>query len=170
MLSCESNYPPNTTLNLEAAATAPTELVLLQRPVGGGPALLFIMPFTITLAHLFNTHEPAPIPTRVLTFTLPTIAGYAAGLSGATYLNGQLLVTASVEATHDAVADGAMLGSFMGIINLSVPSSATFARLTWPDGCIYLGKVEGLAVRKHLTPTCIELLLVTDDQAVAPLW
>lgn len=155
--------PPSTTLNLEAAATTPTELLLLQRPVGSGPALLFILPLSTTLAHLFEPREPAPVPTHVLTFTLPTIAGYGAGFSGATYLNGRLLITASVEATHDAVADGAMLGSFIGVINPSNPSAATFTRLTWADGRTYLGKVEGLAVRRHLTPTCMELLLVTDD-------
>lgn len=157
------HLPPNTTLNLEAAATTPTELLLLQRPAGGGPALLFILPLATTLAHLFAPREPVPIPTRVLTFSLPTIDGYGAGFSGATYLNGQLLITASVEANHDAIADGAMLGSFIGIINLSSPSSATFTGLTWADGRTYLGKVEGLAIRRHLAPNSTELLLVTDD-------
>lgn len=155
--------PPNTTLNLEAAATTPTELLLLQRPVGGGPALLFLLPLSTTLAHLFEPREPVPTPTRVLTFVLPTVDGYEAGFSGATYLNGRLLITASVEATHDAVADGAVLGSFIGVVNPSSPSAATFTRLTWADGRPYLGKVEGIAVRRQLTSDWIELLLVTDD-------
>jgi hypothetical protein len=155
--------PPNTTLNLEAAATTPTELLLLQRPVGGGPALLFLLPLSTTLAHLFEPREPVPTPTRVLTFVLPTVDGYEAGFSGATYLNGRLLITASVEATLDAVADGAVLGSFIGVVNPSSPSAATFTRLTWADGRPYLGKVEGIAVRRQLTPDWIELLLVTDD-------
>lgn len=155
--------PPNTTLNLEAAATTPTELLLLQRPVGGGPALLFLLPLSTTLVHLFEPREPVPTPTRVLAFVLPTIDGYEAGFSGATYLNGRLLITASVEATHDAVADGAVLGSFIGVVNPSSPSAATFTRLIWADGRPYLGKVEGIAVRRQLTPDWIELLLVTDD-------
>ena len=163
MAELRRQLPPNTTLNLEAAATTPTELLLLQRPVGGGPALLFLLPLSTTLAHLFEPREPVPTPTRVLTFVLPTVDGYEAGFSGATYLNGRLLITASVEATHDAVADGAVLGSFIGVVNPSSPSAATFTRLTWADGRPYLGKVEGIAVRRQLTPDWIELLLVTDD-------
>jgi hypothetical protein len=155
--------PPGATLNLEATATTATELLLLQRPVSGGPALLFILPLATTLAYLFNPHEPVPTVTRVLSFQLPTLAGYIAGFSGATYIDGHLLVTASVEATHDAVADGAVLGSFIGVIDLSVPVAATFARLTWADGRAYVGKVEGLAVRRYLGPGRLELMLVTDD-------
>jgi hypothetical protein len=155
--------PPGTTLNVEAAATTATELLLLQRPVSGGPALLFGLPLAATLAYLFEPQGPAPAPTRVLSFTLPTLGGYVAGFSGATYVAGRLLLTASVEATHDAVADGAVLGSFVGVIDLAAPAAATFTRLTWADGRAYLGKVEGLAVRRHLSASCLELLLVTDD-------
>jgi hypothetical protein len=155
--------PPGTTLNIEAAATTATELLLLQRPVSGGPALLFELPLAATLTYLFAPRGPAPAPTRVLSFMLPALGGYVAGFSGATFVAGQLLVTASVEATHDAVADGAVLGSFVGAIDLAAPATVTFARLTWADGRTYLGKVEGLAVRRHLSPAHLELLLVTDD-------
>ena len=104
-----------------------------------------------------------PVPTLVVSFTLPALDGYVAGFSGATFVAGKLLVTASVEATPDAVADGAVLGSFVGAIDLVAPSTATFVRLTWADGRAYLGKVEGLAVRRHFSSTHLELLLVTDD-------
>jgi hypothetical protein len=155
--------PPGATLNIEAVATTSTELLLLQRPIGGGPALLFGLPLAATLAYLFEPRGPVPALTRVLSFTLPNLGGYVAGFSGATFVNGQLLVTASVEATHDAIADGAVLGSFVGAINLAAPTAVTFARLTWANGHEYLGKVEGLAVRRHLSPKDVELLLVTDD-------
>ncbi len=157
-----AQLPAGATLNIEATATTATELLLLQRPVGGGPALLFALPLDATLAHLFEPRGPAPALTRVLAFELPTLAGYVAGFSGATYVQGQLLVTASVEATHDAVADGAALGSFVGLVDLATQTAA-FAHLAWPDGRAYLGKVEGLAVRRTLGPGWLELLLVTDD-------
>jgi hypothetical protein len=151
---------PGTTLNIEATATTATELLLLQRSVGGGPALLFVLPLEAALKHLF---EPCwPVPALALTFELPALAGHAAGFSGATYVAGKLLVTASVEATADAVVDGAVLGSFIGVIDLAT-ATATFARLAWADGRAYLGKVEGLAVRRTLEPGRLELLLVTDD-------
>jgi hypothetical protein len=156
------HLPPGGNLNLEAAATTATELLLLQRPQGSGPALLFSLPLDATLAYLFEPRGPAPVPTQVLSFVLPTLSGYVAGFSGATYVAGQLLVSASVEATHDAIADGAVLGSFVGVVDMAT-STAAFARLSWADGRAYLGKVEGLAVRRTLGPQALELLLVTDD-------
>lgn len=156
------HLPTGAVLNIEALAATATELLLLQRPVGGGPALVFGLPLAPTLAHLFAPRLPVPAPGRVLPFTLPRLGGYAAGFSGATLLDGQLLVTASVEATVDAVADGATLGSFVGHLDLAA-RSATFTRLAWADGRAYLGKVEGLAVRRALGPGQWELVLVTDD-------
>jgi hypothetical protein len=157
-----AQLPPGTTLNIEAAATTPTELLLLQRSVGGGPALLFGLPLGAVRAHLLGLGTPAPAPVRVLPFELPTLAGHAAGFSGATYVKERLLVTASVEATSDAVADGEVLGSFVGVVDVAAQTVA-FAHLVWPDGRPYLGKVEGLAVRRTLGPDALELLLVTDD-------
>jgi hypothetical protein len=156
-----AQLPPGTTLNIEAAATSATELLLLQRSVGGGPAVLFAVPLD-TLTHLFEPRWAAPNAVRMLTFELPVLEGYAAGFSGATFVDDKLFVTASVEATTDAVADGAVLGSFVGVVDMAAQKAA-FARLAWADGRTYLGKVEGLAVRRTLAPGHFELLLVTDD-------
>lgn len=157
-----AHLPAGAILNIEAAATTAAELLLLQRAVGGGPALLFALPLPAVLAHLLGAGPTAPAPTRVLSFDLPLLEGYAAGFSGATFGQGMLLVTASVEATADAVADGPVLGSFVGVVDLAAPT-ATFARLAWADNRAYRGKVEGLALRRPLGPGRLELLLVTDD-------
>ncbi|MBJ6142814.1 hypothetical protein [Hymenobacter sp. BT559] len=157
-----THLPPGAALNLEAAAATAHALWLLQRPVGGGPALVFELPLAATLAHLFEPRTPVPALVGVYSFSLPQLAGYRAGFSGATCVDGQLLVTASVEATTDAVADGATLGSYVGRLDLRTQTAA-FARLVWADGRAYLGKVEGLAVRRVLGPNQWELLLVTDD-------
>lgn len=159
-----AQLPPGTTLNIEAtatSATSATELLLLQRPVGGGRAVLFALPLE-ALTHLFEPRWAGPGAVRTLTFELPVLDGYAAGFSGATFVGGKLLVTASVEAAADAVADGAVLGSFVGVVELAA-QKATFARLAWADGRAYRGKVEGLAVRRTLAPGRLELLLVTDN-------
>lgn len=158
----QAQLPAGATLNIEAAATTATELLLWQRPVGGGPALLFALPLAATLTHLLEPRQPLPALAWQLAFELPVLEGYAAGFSGATCVDGQLLVTASVEATADAVLDGAVLGSFVGVVDVAT-RTATFARLLWPGGRPYLGKVEGLAVRRALAPGHLELLLVTDD-------
>jgi hypothetical protein len=150
-------------LNLEAAAATDTELLLFQRTVGRSDAAgLFRLPLAPTLRFLVEptAHAPAVVAAW---FSLPEIDGCPAGFSGATLVDGQLFVTASVENTPDAVLDGAVLGSFVGVVNLQA-LTVTFARLAWADGRIYQGKVEGIAVRQ-LHARQAELLLVTDDDA-----
>jgi len=155
--------PSGVVLNLEAAAATPAELFLLQRTVGrADAALLFRLPLAQVLALLAGATATVPEATAVL-FQLPVIAGRAAGFSGATVAGEQLLVTASVEDTDDAVLDGAVLGSFVGVLDLA-RQSATFAPLTWANGQPYGGKVEGVAVRRTMAAG-YDLLLVTDDDA-----
>ena len=160
-----AQLPAAVVLNLEAAATTATELLLFQRTVGrADAALLFVLPLRETLVFLVGAAGAAVPPVQQRVFGLPLIEGCAAGFSGATFVGGQLFVSASVEATDDAVLDGAVLGSFVGVVDVAA-QTATFARLAWADGRPYLGKVEGLAVRRQLAKNQFELLLVTDDDA-----
>jgi hypothetical protein len=158
------HLPPSVSvLNLEAAAATDTELLLFQRTVGRSDAAgLFRLPLMPTLRFLVEPAAPAPTVVAAW-FSLPEIDGCPAGFSGATLVDGQLFVTASVENTPDAVLDGAVLGSFVGVVNQQA-LTVTFARLVWADGRIYQGKVEGIAVRQ-LHVKQVELLLVTDDDA-----
>ena len=160
-----AHLPAGVVLNLEAAATTATELLLFQRTVGrADAALLFVLPLAETLASLTNATGANPPAVHQLVFALPLIAGCPAGFSGATFVGGRLFVSASVENTADAVLDGAVLGSFVGVVDVAA-HTATFARLAWADGRPYFGKVEGLAVRQQLADGQFELLLVTDDDA-----
>ncbi|MGY3090370.1 hypothetical protein ACVWYF_003425 [Hymenobacter sp. UYAg731] len=160
-----ANLPAGVVLNLEAAATTATELLLFQRIVGrADAALLFVLPLAETLAFLKSPTGANPPAVHQLVFELPLIDGCPAGFSGATFVDGRLFVSASVENTADAVLDGAVLGSFVGVVDVAA-HTATFARLAWADGRPYFGKVEGLAVRQQLAPNQFELLLVTDDDA-----
>ena len=158
-----AQLPIGVVLNLEAAATTATELLLFQRTVGrADAALLFVLPLAAVLGFLQGN---APVPAaHQLVFELPLIDGCPAGFSGATFVDGCLFVSASVENTADAVLDGEVLGSFVGVLDV-LAGTADFALLAWADGRAYLGKVEGLAVRQHLAPGRFELVLVTDDDA-----
>jgi hypothetical protein len=162
--------PKSIVLNLEAAAATPTELLLFQRTVGVSSGnLLFRLPLAATWAYLQRHTTQLPTITTQL-FELPMVDGKPAGFSGAAWQDGRLLVTASVEDTTDAVLDGAVLGSFVGELTLLPPGKqavlpVSLARLQWPDGRPYRGKVEGVAVYRPLAPGRLELLLVTDDDA-----
>ncbi|GAB3571687.1 DUF6929 family protein [Hymenobacter daeguensis] len=160
-----AGLPAGVTLNLEAAATTETELLLFQRTVGrADAALLLVLPLAPVLRQLAGV-APAELPRpHQLVFELPQIDGCPAGFSGATFVNGRLFVAASVENTMDAMLDGAVLGSFIGTVDV-LGQKATFARLGWADGRPYYGKVEGIAVRQQLPDGQFELLLVTDDDA-----
>ena len=160
-----AQLPAGVVLNLEAAATTATELLLFQRTVGrADAALLFVLPLAETLALLTNAPGANPPAVHQLVFGLPLIDGCPAGFSGATFVDGRLFVSASVEDTADAVLDGAVLGSFVGVVDVAA-GTATLAQLAWADGRPYFGKVEGLAVRRQLADGQFELLLVTDDDA-----
>ncbi|MBT9392686.1 hypothetical protein KLP40_05875 [Hymenobacter sp. NST-14] len=164
------HLPAGVTLNLEAAAATATELLLFQRTVGAARGnLLLRLPLTATLDYLHRRRAQPPAVSAQL-FELPALDGKPAGFSGATWFAGRLLVTASVEDTQDAVLDGAVLGSFVGVLALPGPGRhqvlpATFAHLAWPDGRPYRGKVESVAAYRERAPGCFELLLVTDDDA-----
>jgi hypothetical protein len=161
--------PAAVVLNLEAAAATATELLLFQRTVGSAVGnLLFRLPLTAALD--FIQHRTAKLPPIQLQYyQLPTINQKPAGFSGASIHAGKLFVTASVEDTTDPVADGEVLGSFVGILDLTQrsdrPIPAQFVQLVLPNGKPYLGKVESITVRHEMPPSRYELLLVTDDDA-----
>ena len=160
-----AHLPTGVALNLEAAAATATELLLFQRTVGRADvALLFSLSLAETLALLTGAAGAALPKVHPLMFELPLIEGCPAGFSGATFVDGRLFVSASVEDTTDAVLDGAVLGSFVGVVDMG-GRTATFARLAWADGRPYYGKVEGLAVRQQRAAGAFELVLVTDDDA-----
>lgn len=158
--------PTGATLNIEALAATETELLLLQRGVGAGlagVALLLAWPLADALAHLLGPPgTPLRGQLRGQCCELPTLDNFLAGFSGATIADGQLWVTASAENTADAVLDGDVLGSLVGVLDPAT-GHGQYARLTWPDGRPYRGKVEGVAWRRTLPSGGAELLLVTDD-------
>ncbi|TGD82683.1 DUF6929 family protein [Hymenobacter wooponensis] len=161
------HLPTGITLNLEAVAATPAELIIFQRTVGSAAGnLAFRMPLAQTLHYLHHQTQAVP-PIQTQFYELPTIDGKPAGFSGATWFGDQLFVTASVEDTQDAVQDGAVLGSLVGIVDLSKTSArpvpVTLARLELPNGQAYRGKVESVAVRRRVSSHTYELLLVTDD-------
>lgn len=157
--------PAGVTLNLEAAAANTTDLLLFQRTVGATAGnLLFQLPLAAVLDYLHHRSPKLP-PVQATHVVLPTIEGRPAGFSGGTFFENRLFVTASVEDTQDAVLDGAVLGSFVGLLDARQPGAkpAAFVQLVLPDGQPYRGKVESVAVRRRLSAGRYELLLVTDD-------
>jgi hypothetical protein len=159
--------PKGIELNLEAAAATSDALLLFQRSVGTAAGnLVFSCPLAPTLAFIRHRTTQAPV-VQVQRYALPAIAGKPAGFSGATVFEGKVFISASVEDTTDPVADGEVLGSFVGLLGGGAKSArpvpVQLAQLQRPGGQPYRGKVESLTVRRALGSGRYELLLVTDD-------
>ncbi|KUG09751.1 DUF6929 family protein [Solirubrum puertoriconensis] len=159
--------PKGIALNLEAAAATADTLFLMQRSVGTDAGNL-VFRCSLGAAMDFVQHRTAQVPRiEVQRYALPHINGKPSGLSGASVHKNLLFVSASVEDTTDPVADGEVLGSFVGIIDPKQQSRnavpTRMAQLVQPNGKPYLGKVESITVRRELARGRYELLLVTDD-------
>ncbi len=101
-------------LNIEAAAVLGDHLFLFNR----GKNKLISLKVKHFIDYLSGTRETIKI--KVKTIDLPEIDGIRAGFSGATADEKfqRIVFTASVENTADWVADGEVLGSFIGVLNL----------------------------------------------------
>ena len=139
-------------LNIEGLIVAGPQVLLLNR-VNAGGNMIFAIPKEEFIDYVqgrrSSVSRPEAIPVR-----LPAVDGFEAGLSGGEYWpeRDSLVYTASVEATGNAYADGAVLGSFVGVIsrrNLRSNVLLDLVDTAIPlsrDGRIVLTKAESIAV------------------------
>lgn len=107
---------------------------------------------------------PYPNP-EVTEFHLPKINGIGAGFSGATTLKNEakIIFTASVENTDNAYDDGEILGSFIGMIDISTNNiSNSFNYCHIPCSTVNL-KVESVTVEEENSVGETKIILITDD-------
>ena len=124
-------------LNIEAAAVLGDHLFLFNR----GKNKLISLKVKHFIDYLSGTRETIKI--KVKTIDLPEIDGIRAGFSGATADEKfqRIVFTASVENTADWVADGEVLGSFIGVLDLH-------------------------SLKNHAAPKCV---LIKNKQEILPI-
>lgn len=145
-------------LNIEALAAHNGKLFLFNRRRN----IIFSFDYKAFIEHL---DKGAAIPTILATkVNLPKINGIEAGLSGATTTNThQLIFTASVENTSNAYDDGAVLGSFVGMVDIEkIEDQAAYQYVLIENEGAPL-KVESVAVQNENADNQADLLLVTDS-------
>ncbi|WP_276498897.1 DUF6929 family protein [Pontibacter litorisediminis] len=156
-------------LNLEGLAMDNTYAYLLQRPAGGGPNTL--LRFDADGFKNFILGKADIPPVALYHFKLPEMRQLVAGFSGAYAVDGKLFFTASVEETHNAIEDGEVHGSYVGLIDLralpyafdpATPLQVPVAQLTNEDGTGYVGKAESLVVLKGEGQQ-FKVVVVSDD-------
>ncbi len=157
-------------LNIEGLAIDKTYTYLLQRPLGSNTNVLFR--FDTDAFKDFLLRQQAIPAAALYHFDLPAIGNNIAGFSGAFALGDKLFFTASVEDTPNAIDDGEVLGSFIGVIDLNTlpyasnpikPLKLSTVQIKNTDGSIYKGKAESLVVSEIEPDTKYKVVVVVDD-------
>jgi hypothetical protein len=146
-------------LNIEATAFRNNQLFLFNRK----PNLIIRFEYKDFLAFLRDGMDfPKP---EIRQFSLPKINGIEAGFSGATALmeDPKIIFTASVENNQNAYEDGEILGSLIGILDISDNTiSQSFEYCLIPNAGANL-KVESVTVEKEISAGETKVVLISDD-------
>jgi hypothetical protein len=137
-------------LNVEGAAWRGGRVVLLNRGNGApgdecGPMdAICEVDWPALRAHLADpAAHPPPSPESVVAYDLGMIDGCPLGFTDAAAFDDLLIYTATAEASPNAVDDGPVAGSAIGIIDAA--GVARFAEFEDAAGARFDGKVEGVA-------------------------
>jgi hypothetical protein len=153
-------------LNIEGMAATYQQLFLLQR--GNISGLNVLISYDLPAFYEYITGKSLLLPPpEIHTYTLPALSGRQSGFSGATSIPGMnaLLVTASVEDTDNEIDDGAVLGSYAGIIDLE-SHSFQYTPFT-ENGQPFTGKVESIAIQQKVNVHSLLAIAVTDNDSGA---
>lgn len=151
-------------LNLEGAIQVGSRLRLFSR--GNGSPMEALLPVNATcdislgrlLSHLRDPERtPPPRPAAVVRYGLGTLDGIPLGFTDAIPWHGTVLYSAAAEASPDAVRDGPVAGSAIGL--LRPDGTVRWAPLTGSSGEVLRVKAEGLVA----DPASARRLLVVLD-------
>jgi hypothetical protein len=153
-------------LNVEGAVFRGGRILLLNR--GNGAATDGRQPVDATceigwaalLAYLDGPGgHPAPGPESILQYDLGEIEGSRLTFTDAAAFGAELVYTATAEASPNAVDDGPVAGSALGVIGAD--GEARWTELRNADGGRFDGKVEGVA--RGARPGTLYLIVDRDD-------
>lgn len=132
-------------LNIEGAALLGDKLILFNR----GKNLLILLSWKDFSNYILQQNAGLP-PFQIINVSLPVINSFQIGFSGACALGeDELLFTASLEETNDPTKDGAIKGSYIGILKLAndgIANLVSFSNLKTESGSVVLDKLESIEV------------------------
>jgi hypothetical protein len=144
-------------LNVEGAFVSGPFLSLLQRGLSPKPRSARVRVKLASLVEALISERPPPAAAvhDITDYELGSVRGVALGFTdGAAMSRGSFAFTAVAEATDNAYADAACVGSAIGIIGADDKLREMW-RLSPPL------KVEGIAIRQR--PRGLRVMVVTDD-------
>ena len=148
VIRTNANFLKTDEINMEAMAFNETSVFIMQR---GNNNKNIIVSFDRKVFMNYLASDDTQVPEmKIYWFTLPTLDNTISGFSGACFLpdNKTLLFTASLEATSNAYDDGEILGSYLGIINLTnIENGGIKTELLSQDNKPIKTKLEGISVK-----------------------
>lgn len=121
--------------------------------------------------------SPPPEPFNVVQFELGEVGGIrvtftdaAAVPDGSGYADGSMFYTGAAEASKDAVLDGPVAGSVIGIISDDSGGTARFADIRGEDGMVSRAKVEGIVVGDFARGQIFVVVDADDHERPSELW
>jgi hypothetical protein len=149
--------------NVEGAVADGERLRVFHRGVGAQASAIVDLPLAVL-------DGAAPAPLGAQRFELGELDGVRLGFTDAAAAADQMLFAAAAEDTVDAVADGAVTGSVIGVLGQigargrAGREQPRWARVLGADGSPWRFKVEGIAIDEDLRGGWI--LTDADDPAI----
>lgn len=157
-------------LNIEGAALAGENLVLFNR----GKNFIIVLPWKKFSAFVFEEDAIDIPPFKIISIELPMVNGYQIGFSGACAMNDrELLFTATLEETNDPIADGAIKGSYIGLLNLQGDDCANLISLTQlknKNNHFISDKLEGIEIIKIYGKNISAIACADNDDGASKLF
>jgi len=157
-------------LNIEGAAIANDKLVLFNR----GKNCLITVPWQAFTQYILQQHPSDLPPFSILDISLPMVNNFQVGISGACALNeNELLFTASLEETTDFTKDGAIKGSYIGILEWVNDTSVNLVSLTPlknEDGNMVLDKLESIEMLKTKGNNIRSIAVADNDDGTSKIF
>lgn len=151
-------------LNIEAAMVSGKELYLFNRADNA----IFVTDWQEFLNTLPDKEAIRKLEIRHFKVSLPELKGVSAGFSGACLLpdTNKILFTATLEDTENWIADGEVLGSYLGVLDMSKPDKEKLVNIflvLGKDGKPIKDKLESVAILSAGENGDLELLAVADN-------
>ena len=150
----------NGELNFEGAALSGNRLMLFNR----GKNFICVIDWNQMGDYIFRRNTTTP-SFRIIPLDLPVVNGFQVGFSGACILNEQdILFTASLEETTNFIDDGAVKGSYIGMIEVrdDTASITKLMQLKDDKGGVILDKLESIDIYRK-TDSMISAIAVADN-------
>ena len=156
-------------LNIEGAALAGEKLFLFNR----GNNIAIIIAWAEFIKYIQKPMGLIP-NFEFQKISLPVINNFSVGISGACAINkNEMLFTASLEETHDNIADGTIKGSYIGVLRLNKQNEISLVSLQQfkdASGKIILDKLEAIEIIKQQGNSIQALAMADNDDGKSKLF